>query len=467
MRRLTFGVPSASVVDLLRPDGPGVHRARCDAVEVIALFDGPLLEGVDRLAWEQVEEVVRLPGLAMLVLTPDLHPGYDWPIGCTAVSATHLYPDAVGPDPACSVSVSVMDDPGVASWSKPRQRALVDALAGTVRVTADGRTRKRTTHRTATRAATVAAGGIARGPTRALSVHDLLGIVHARSRPRGTWIASHEPWTDIAPSDVLHDVDEMLRTWATPRILDQVGSIGGGNHFLELQRGDDGRLYLMAHHGSRGLGAVGAKAFEAMAAPSNPDVDRSTSQRTAFRADSQHGMRYFAFQEAMLAWSTYLHLALHDIVAPLLIEHLQVAVPRWLGHVPHNFIERRHGRYWQRKGATPAYDVEGIPLVVPGSMATASYLLRPGPRAEELGATVPHGAGRVLARGEAKRTLEQNAEDAAFEDVGAMSNARHVPLDESAGAYKDVDAVVSVLNASGVAEVVTRTRPWIVIKGGS
>jgi tRNA-splicing ligase RtcB (3'-phosphate/5'-hydroxy nucleic acid ligase) len=251
-------------------------------------------------------------------------------------------------------------------------------------------------------------------------------------------------------------------------MLQQIGSIGGGNHFLEVQLGEDGALYVMAHFGSRGLGAAGSR--ELFARIRSDMAERSGSPPEAgalmhVPAADPLGQLYFSFQHAMLEYASYNHVRVQAAAVEVLLDHLPGAEPTFLGHIPHNFIERREGRYWQRKGTTPAYDRDGIPLLIPGSMSTTSYLLAPGPNAARYGESVPHGAGRVLSRGDARRSLDQTEMDRLFDARGVMANFRHVPLDESQAAYKDVDEVIDAVVVPGVARVVQRLRPVLVLKG--
>jgi tRNA-splicing ligase RtcB len=259
-----------------------------------------------------------------------------------------------------------------------------------------------------------------------------------------------------------------MRELDSARLRQQIRTIGGGNHFLEVQVGDDGELYVMAHFGSRGLGAAGADAFEHRIRDEivHRDAPADLPAGLLFApADHPLGRLYFLFQSAMLDYAAYAHAAVQEAARDVLASHLGVADGRFVGHIPHNFIERREGAYWQRKGATPAYDHQGIPLTIPGSMATTSYLLEPGPNAERWGPSVPHGAGRVLSRGAARRALDQAEVDAQLARRGALTNVRHAPIDESAGAYKDVDAVVAAVTLSGVARVTRVLTPLLILKG--
>jgi tRNA-splicing ligase RtcB len=425
----------------------GVYGFRYGHVEVTMLLTRALLEAMEDSAWEQLEASLDLPGLERVIVTPDVHTGYAVPIGFTAVSSSHLYPDTVGPDPACSVSLSRVPNPGLERLDKRARRAILDDLERAVVVNVR--------HRRGSLAPPIA-------------FEELMEILHGRRRRAKTWVAAHPRLTELASSDRLAAFEELMRELDSARLRQQLRTIGGGNHFLEVQVGDDDELYVMAHFGSRGLGATGARWFEErIRADMRARAGRfgGATELLHVPADDPLGQLYELFQQAMLEYATYNHVQVQEAACEVLSRHLGVGPGTFLGHIPHNFIERRDGRWWQRKGATPAYDNDDIPLLIPGSMSTTSYVLAPGPNAERLGASVPHGAGRVLSRGAAKRSLDQEATDAAFEARGVMANFRHVPLDESAAAYKDVAEVIRAVVTSGVAEVVRTLRPVLVLKG--
>lgn len=429
------------------PIADGVRSAHHGDVEVTLLLTPPLLDAMEDSAWEQLEASLDLPGLERVIVTPDVHTGYAVPIGFTAVSSSHLYPDTVGPDPACSVSLSRVPNPGFEGLDRRTRRAILDDLERAVVVNVRHR------H-----------GSLA--PP--MPFETLMAILHGRRRHAKTWVAAHPRLAELASSDRLAAFEKLMRELDSARLRQQIRTIGGGNHFLEVQVGDDGELYVMAHFGSRGLGATGARWFEErIRADVHARAGRfgGASDLLHVPAEDPLGQLYYLFQQAMLEYATYNHLQVQEAACEVLSRHLGVGPGTFLGHIPHNFIERRHGRWWQRKGATPAYDNDGIPLLIPGSMSTTSYVLAPGPNAERLGASVPHGAGRVLSRGAAKRALDQEAADAAFEARGVMANFRHVPLDESAAAYKDVGEVIRAVGVSGVAEVIRTLRPVLVLKG--
>lgn len=433
---------------------PCVYRLERHGVEVIALFTETLLAALEPTAMEQLERALALPGLERGVVTPDFHTGFAVPIGFTAVSPTHLYPDTVGPDPACSVSLSQLPAAGFGRLDKRGKRAILDELGAVIGVTHQRRQRR----------------GRANAGHPPLAFDELMAIALGRRRSPKTWVTRYPPIDVRFGEAAVSELEELLHELVTARTLAQVGTIGGGNHFLEVQLGDGGDLYVMAHFGSRGLGATGAERLMAevrVAQAGDEAADADGASLLAVRAESDLGRRYFMFQQAMLEYATYNHVRVQALACDVLCRHLGLpgSAARLLGHIPHNFMEERRAAYWQRKGATPAYDSGGIPLLIPGSMATASYVLAPGPEAERLGACVPHGAGRVLSRGRARETLDQADMDRRFDETGALGSFRHVPLDESSGAYKDVDEVIRAVVEPGAATIVERLRPALVLKG--
>jgi len=434
-------------LDEAREVHEGVYRLTLHGVDVTLLLTRSLLDAVEPTAWWQLDDASYLPGLERVIITPDVHPGYAVPIGFTAVSRTHLYPDTVGPDPACSVSLSHLPGCHLGSLDKRAHRAILDDLQRAIHVNA---------HHPV---------GSAKKP---VDVEAFWKVLSGAERPPESWVWGTPRLHELASGAELDAFRAWLETLATPARRAQFETMGGGNHFLEVQEGDDGDLYVMAHFGSRGLGAAGARWFESRmrdAKPGEVTASEPPGSLTGLPADTPLGRHYLLFQQAMLEYATVNHARVQATARRILAEHLACGEGALLGHIPHNVITLEQGAYWQRKGATPADPARDLPLLIPGSMATVSYQLAVGPNAVRFGSTVPHGAGRTLARGEAKRRLQQRAMDEVLERVGAMTNVRHVPLDEASAAYKDVVHVVDAVVASGVARVVQRLHPRLVLKG--
>lgn len=425
-----------------------IYKMRHGNVWATMLLSDALMGGVEYSALEQLRNAMELPGVERFTITPDMHTGYGFPIGSVVESSTHLYPDVVGPDPACSVSL--MEVTGIDNLSQ-----------------ADENTRRRILGEMGRRISVGAGMKSVPRQARPLTLHEFKWIIMGQLREKNTWVGN----SDYMLYEHLHttewkDVWELLRNLLTQGHLGQLGSIGGGNHFVEVQEDENGRVFVMAHFGSRGIGAKGAKFFdEAIEAELAKWGAHPKNKLLYVPSDSRLGRFYYAFQQAMLEWTTHNHRIVQHSVAESIREVLPEAQFNFVGHVPHNFIEERNGKFVGRKGATPAYDNNGIPLLIPGSMGTGSYVLRPGEMAPKLGESVSHGAGRVLSRGKAKETLDQDTINREFAARGVLGNFQNVPLDESHGAYKDVDEVIQSLVDAEVAVVERKLKPVLVLKG--
>jgi tRNA-splicing ligase RtcB len=414
-----------------------VFKMRHGNVWATFLMSDQIFYTLERSALDQIRNTMELPGVKSLTITPDAHTGYGFAIGSVVESETHLYPDVVGPDPACSVGLSKLPKDNLSKLSLDEKKLFLEALGNKIGV---GRQ--------------LSSWG--------LTMKEFLLIINGEMRTSKSWVNSYpELWKEVGTAEH-NKLLELMSSHMTEAMLHQVATIGGGNHFVEIQENDAGESYLMTHFGSRGIGAALAKWFDGAIAEELKKWNGTPKNGLLFvPADSFIGRVYYLFQRAMLEWATFNHYAIHEIVSA----ELGGNIVEYLGHVPHNFIELRNGKYVGRKGATPAYEFDGIPLLVPGSMATGSYVLRPGEKASKLGDSVSHGAGRVLSRGKAKEALDQMVVNIEFEEAGVVGNFDDVPLDESHGAYKDVDEVIKSLVDAEVAEVEMRLKPVMVLKG--
>jgi tRNA-splicing ligase RtcB len=265
------------------------------------------------------------------------------------------------------------------------------------------------------------------------------------------------------------------------RGLEQMGSLGGGNHFIELQRSNQtGTLFLQVHTGSRGFGHGLATNYFEMAReerPSMKDIDLGF-----FTPESKH---YKDYLNAVAAGGNYAILnrlvifeQVSDAFREVFGEELEL-----IYEISHNLVQREwhpeFGDVWvHRKGATRAFpaghpflkgtqwEASGHPVLIPGSNKDWSYILRPLAGAEASGFSVNHGAGRRISRGEATRTLSQRAMDDEYREAGIIVNADgHVPLDEAAPCYKPSEVVVAAVVGAGLAEVEHQLWPLASLKG--
>jgi tRNA-splicing ligase RtcB len=266
------------------------------------------------------------------------------------------------------------------------------------------------------------------------------------------------------------------------RGLDQLGSLGGGNHFIELQKSvETETLFVQAHTGSRGFGhGLATNHFE-LAKMERPetitDIDLGY-----FTPESIH---YRDYLNAVAAGGNY------AIINRLIIfEQVAEAFRQTFGaeleliyEISHNLVQREwHPEYkevWvHRKGATRAFpaghpglkgtfwEETGHPVLIPGSNKDWSYILRPAKGAVNSGFSVNHGAGRRMSRGLATRSLNQRQVDDEYREAGIVVNTNgRVPLDEAAPAYKSSEEVIEAVVGAGLATIEYKLWPLASLKG--
>lgn len=250
--------------------------------------------------------------------------------------------------------------------------------------------------------------------------------------------------------------------------LYQVGTLGGGNHFIEVQYDTEGKVYLMLHSGSRNLGYTVAKHYNEKAKELNArwfsSVDRSV-ELSFLPVDDPLYMNYLADMNACVEYAS--------VNREVMMDRIQDVVEGVFGgvefeeqlDVAHNYarLENHYGKnvMVHRKGAISAKDGEiGI---IPGSQGSNSYIVR-GLGNKESFTSASHGAGRAMGRKEAKRSLDLGAEQKRLEAMGVVHTIRSIDtLDEAPSAYKDIEVVMK--NQSGLVEIVTELSPMACIKG--
>ena len=294
---------------------------------------------------------------------------------------------------------------------------------------------------------------------------------------------------------------------AYERGQDQVGTLGSGNHFLELQTVDEifdpeaaaayglrkGQIVIMIHCGSRGLGyQVCDDYLRTMAEASRRyGIDLPDRQLVCAPVDSPEGRRYLAAMAcaANYAWAN--RQMIMRLVEGALLHALHIS-PRELNlrlvyDVAHNIAKLEthevDGRPVKacvhRKGATRAfgpgrpevpadYRPVGQPVLIPGDMGTASFVCRGTARAlsETFGSTC-HGAGRMLSRSQALKQARGRsiAQELAEAGIIVRSQGQKTLGEEMPEAYKDVERVVGVMDGAGISPKVARLKPLGVVKG--
>ncbi len=474
--------------------GPYLWRIPPDAkpgmrVPGLVYADDGLMEAIRRDgSLEQVANAAALPGIVKASLAmPDIHQGYGLPVGgVVATDATLgvVSPGGVGYDINCGVRLLRTDLSG--EDLRPRLSSVLDALSEAIPAGVGSRGR-----------VTLSPGEERRGPV-------VRGARWAVERGFGTT----DELERIESHGVLPDADpDAVSSKAYERGRGQLGTLGSGNHFLELQVVDHvmapdaatvlglevGRVTVMIHTGSRGFGhQVCTDALAPMqSAMRRHGISLPDRQLACAPLDSAEARTYLGAMRAAANFAFANRHCLSHWTRETLERTLGVS-PRQLGltlvyDVAHNIAKeevhedegRRRRLVVHRKGATRAYPpghpelpgayrAIGQPVLIPGDMGRYSYVLvgMPGAMRDTFGSTC-HGAGRILSRTAAVKAARGRsiAHELLARGIVARASGRESLAEEMPEAYKDVKSVVEVVERAGLSRVVARLRPLGVIKG--
>jgi tRNA-splicing ligase RtcB len=446
--------------------------------------DAELLEAIaeDR-SLEQLQGVATLPGVVEAALAmPDIHQGYGFPVGGVAATKPPngvVSPGGVGYDINCGVRLLAL--PLAVDELGERKEALVHEISRTVPVGTGGGSGQRMGGARLDRV-------LAEGP-RALQGSD--------GGARDEDVELTESGGRLEGAD-----PSAVSERARQRGGDQLGTLGSGNHFVEVQRVDavyeaaaaeayglsEGQITILIHSGSRGLGHQVCTDFVRRMdrALGKHGIRLPDRQLSCAPVGSPEGREYLGAMAAAanFAWANRQGIA----------DRVRQAIDRTLGReaardtrqvydVAHNVakLERHNGGELcvHRKGATRAfaagspqiperYRSVGQPTLIPGDMGRASYVAvgTEGAMRETFGSTC-HGAGRNLSRHAARRQLRgvDVAGTLAREGIVVRAERRDLLSEEASIAYKDVEAVVRSATDAGHIVPVARLRPLAVIKG--
>lgn len=451
---------------------PARFYSRHDLVEAVLTDDSV----------NQLVNVATLPGIYPYALAmPDMHQGYGFPIGGVAPLRTAdgvISPGGVGYDINCGVRLLVA--PIERDTLGDRLPALATQLSRDI------------------------PSGVGRGGEFVLTDEAMDEVLE-----RGCLWAVEQGY---APEDDLECIEERgtyahadsaaISPEAKQRGRDQLGTIGSGNHFVEIQAVAEildyataavyglrhGQITVMIHTGSRGLGHQTCTDYVRLMNTVLPTFDFVLPDRELACAPfrSPEGQRYFQAMAAAANFAWTNRQVITYVVRRAFERIIGLKAPvslRLLYDVSHNIakLETHDSTEYimHRKGATRAFgpgraevperyrDV-GQPVIIPGSMGTCSYVLR----GTESGMRVAfgsscHGAGRHLSRMRARKTLDYNALRRGLAAQGIVVRAASAKglLEEAPEAYKDVTAVVDVVAQGGLAQPVARLIPLAVIKG--
>lgn len=436
----------------------------------------------------QVANVAHLPGILCCSLAmPDIHFGYGFPIGGVAafdVDEGVVSPGGVGYDINCGVRLLATDL--MVADVRDKMKTLVDQVFRDVP------------------AGVGSSGAISR--LNRNSIEKVLTKGAAWAVEQGYGSAADLDHTE--DRGVLPGADpEAVSDRAYTRGSDQVGTLGSGNHFLEIQAVDkifdretarvfgleEGQITVMIHCGSRGFGYQVCDDYLALMgeAARKYRIELPDRQLACAPVKSDEGRRYLSAMAcaANYAWANrqmIMHLTEEALLHALHISPRELNL-RLVYDVAHNIAKIEEHQLdgktitacVHRKGATRAfgpgrdelpddYRATGQPVLIPGDMGTASYVCKGSAEAmiQTFGSTC-HGAGRVMSRHQALKNAKGRAIDLELAKQGILvrSQGRKTLAEEMPEAYKDVDQVVQVMDKAGISPRVARLRPLAVVKG--
>jgi tRNA-splicing ligase RtcB len=436
---------------------------------------------------EQAVNAATLPGLVgHVIVMPDMHQGYGFPIG--GVAATEyphgvISPGAIGYDINCGV------------------RLLASSI--------DFKSAREDMDQLATLLNKYCPSGVGKEGALKLNAKEMDQVLRDGSR----WALKNGYATeaDLARTEESGSLDgadpDMVSERAKTRGREQIGSVGAGNHFIEVDMVDQifneeaanamgvyqGCLVLQIHCGSRGLGHQVCTDYvqSFQNAVVKYGIDLPDRELVCAPMDSPEGKAYMAAMRAAANFAFANRQLLAHSARRAFEETFATKTRQWHLHqvydIAHNMgkleTHEINGKQVKvcvhRKGATrafgpgspglpPEYQKIGQPVIIPGSMGTASWVLvgTEDSMTRSFGSSC-HGAGRVMSRSKAKKEVQGDSLRRELEARGIKVRAGSLPglAEEAPSAYKDVDMVVETVSDAGIAKKVARLKPVAVIKG--
>ncbi|MDO9547439.1 MAG: RtcB family protein [Candidatus Marinimicrobia bacterium] len=437
---------------------------------------------------KQVANVAHLPGIINYSLAmPDIHWGYGFPIGGVAATDAHsgvISPGGVGYDINCGVRL--LRTNLSADFIRPKIKNLVTTLFNAI-----------------------PSGVGSHGAIRKLSRKDIRNVI---LKGAGWAIENGFGHSDtlnfIEDNGCLKNADpDMISERAYQRGMPQLGTLGSGNHFVEISKISDiydetvaarlglikGNVVVFIHTGSRGLGYQVCDDFikVTLQATKKYGINVPDRQLACAPLDSQEGKDYLGAMRCAANFAFANRQVISSLIESVMMKSLTMN-PNDMGlqliwDIAHNIAKIENhivgGKQRQvcvhRKGATRAfgpgspdlpaeYHDIGQPVLIPGDMGTESYLCVGTPKAmlETFGSSC-HGAGRVLSRTQArKKSMGRNLYgELAKAGIFVMAQGKSTMAEEMPDAYKNVTEVVNTMHEAGITKKVARFTPMGVIKG--
>lgn len=436
-------------------------------VDVTAFLSEDLFNSSEDELWKQIYNGASYPGVTGAYLMPDTHTGYDVPIGSVIVTDQTLVQSANGFDISCGI-VS-MKIPGLSAEkvkSFQQRRLLVNEIEKRVALGAGNNRPELMTK---------------------FSEKDAENILRYGAQSLGIDASLCERHYIAIPENL--DLDKVKN--ARDKVVPQLGSVGSGNHMVEIQCDPvDGSVWVMIHCGSRGYGHQTADYFfhEGAKLRGMPANKRESSY---LMIDEPLGRLYWDYCSSAANFAIANRHIIVNSVNDALEKVFNVRGEVYY-EISHNLVQQEtlvlpdgttKKGFVHRKGATRAFpaghpdlvgtkwETTGHPCLIPGSMFDGAAILFPQEGAYKSGCSVNHGSGRILGRKDAERKLEhrQQAIDDEMRNVvrtfngvsieGIVSNCRKIPLDESKEVYKNLDVVLDVLKNENIATIAHRLFP--------
>ncbi len=451
-------------------------------VEGLIFADDVMIKDIKKdNSWKQVANVASLPGIVgRSMAMPDIHYGYGFPIGGVAAFDLEegvISPGGIGYDINCGVRL-LKTNLHISEVTEDDVKKICDSLYKNV------------------------PSGVGSSGKINISESELKKVLKDGAK----WAVQNGYGCD---KDLEYSEENGCFEGADPKTLSkraitrgrpQLGTLGSGNHFLELQfvgkifdsdTADqyglkDGQITLMIHTGSRGLGfQVCDDYLKVMReASSKYNIDLADRQLACAPYKSSRGQRYFSAMKcaANYAWANRqcIMSSVRETLRDIMGKRTEVEL---LYDVCHNIgkVEEHKGRklLLHRKGATRAfgpgrkelpdeYVNTGQPVLIPGTMGSSSYVLKGTEKAmgESFGSTC-HGAGRTWSRTRAKKSVKgsQLREELRNRKIYVMAKRMKTIAEEAPQAYKDVSRVVNICHNAGLSERVAKLAPAGVVKG--
>jgi tRNA-splicing ligase RtcB (3'-phosphate/5'-hydroxy nucleic acid ligase) len=374
------------------------------------------LNDIEAGALDQARNLARLPfAFRHIALMPDCHQGFGMPIGGVLATKDVIIPNAVGVDIGCGMCAVQT------SLSEIDQRTLKSIMS---------------------------------------DVRQMIPLGFKRH-------VKPQDERRMPERNSLDNMPVVAREYDSATY--QIGTLGGGNHFIEIQKGSDGQIWIMVHSGSRNIGKQVADYYNRLAVKLNEEWKSSvprSAQLAWLPINSREGQQYLAEMNYCIDFALANRRLMMDNILAVFEAHFKKefrAAP--MINIAHNYAsaEKHFGQevIVHRKGATKAsLDTTGI---IPGSQGANSYIVK-GRGNPESFESCSHGAGRKMGRKEAIRSLDLKKEIGKLEKKGIIHALRRAgDLEEASGAYKDIAIVMK--NQDDLVDILVELKPLAVIKG--